>query len=50
LTGNSDFGVALSSINRCEVYRFIPKPWNPEEFKAIIHIAAIQDGDLFEVR
>ena len=39
LTGNVDFGVALNSINRCEVYRFITKPWNADEFKATIREA-----------
>ncbi len=39
LTGDNDFGIALNSINRCEVFRFITKPWNPLEFKATIRDA-----------
>jgi putative two-component system response regulator len=53
LTGNTDFAVALNSINRCEVYRFITKPWNTENFKATIRnalqryrmVATLKSGD-----
>jgi putative two-component system response regulator len=39
LTGSADFGVAVNSINRSEVYRFICKPWKAEELKATIRAA-----------
>jgi len=39
LTGFADFGVAINSINRCEVYRFIGKPWDTKELKTIVREA-----------
>ncbi len=39
LTGFADFGVAINSINRCEVYRFIAKPWNTKELRATVREA-----------
>jgi len=39
LTGCSDFKVAIHSINRGEVYRFITKPWNAEELRSTVRDA-----------
>lgn len=36
LSGDADVNVIVESINKDEVYRFIPKPWNDEELKAAI--------------
>lgn len=44
LTGRGDFGVAIDSINRCEVYRFISKPWNAEDLKGTIRDALQRYG------
>jgi putative two-component system response regulator len=53
LTGRGDFGVAIDSINRCEVYRFIPKPWKAKDLKTTIRdalqryglVACLKSGD-----
>lgn len=39
LTGHADINEAIDSINRGEIYRYITKPWNNDELKAIIHDA-----------
>lgn len=36
LTGYADISAAIDSINKGEVYRYITKPWNDDELKAII--------------
>jgi putative nucleotidyltransferase with HDIG domain len=36
LTGSADFQVAINSINPGEVYRFITKPWNRNEFRTVV--------------
>ena len=36
LSGDADLGIIVDAINKGEVYRFQPKPWNDEELKAII--------------
>lgn len=36
LTGYADTNAAIDSINKGEVYRYITKPWNDDEIKAII--------------
>ena len=36
LSGNADVNVVLESINKDEVYRYLPKPWNDEELKLAI--------------
>ncbi|HTY63247.1 MAG TPA: HD domain-containing phosphohydrolase [Acidobacteriota bacterium] len=39
LTGCADLDVAINSINRGEVYRFISKPWNRTELRQLIREA-----------
>jgi putative nucleotidyltransferase with HDIG domain len=46
MTGFSELAVAVAAINHGEVFRFITKPWNHEEFKATIR----QAFDHFELR
>ncbi|NOZ87077.1 MAG: hypothetical protein GXP49_12585, partial [Deltaproteobacteria bacterium] len=36
LSGYADAEAIVSAINQGEVYRFMPKPWNPEELKATV--------------
>lgn len=36
LTAHADLTVAIRSINAGEIYRFLTKPWNPEELKEVI--------------
>ena len=38
-TGYTDFSTVEDAINLSEAYRFITKPWNTQELKAIIHQA-----------
>ncbi len=46
MTGFSETPVAIDAINRGEVFRFITKPWNDEEFKATLR----QAFDHFDLR
>lgn len=39
LTGYSDLKAVLGSVNEGEVFRFVNKPWNNTELKAIISLA-----------
>ena len=39
MTGNADLSCALEAINRCEVYRFILKPWNDIELLTTVQEA-----------
>jgi putative two-component system response regulator len=36
MTGNADLACTLEAINRCEVFRFVLKPWNGEELLGIV--------------
>ncbi len=36
ITGYPDLESAISAINKGQVYRFVTKPWNNEEFKLIV--------------
>ena len=40
LTGYSDLAAMVGSINEGEIYRFINKPWNNDEIRAIVKEAA----------
>lgn len=40
LTGYSDLAAIVGSVNEGEVFRFINKPWNQDEIKAIVAEAA----------
>ena len=39
-TGYADSKAVVDSVNRCEVYRYITKPWDPDELIDILHVAA----------
>lgn len=39
LTGYTDIEAAISAINHGQVFRYITKPWNPDELNSIIHEA-----------
>ncbi len=36
LTGYADLDAATEAINRGEVYRFVVKPWNPDELRLLV--------------
>jgi YesN/AraC family two-component response regulator len=42
ISGYSDFNELMKAINEGEIYRFISKPWDDKEFKAIIKQALSQ--------
>lgn len=54
VSGSQDIEQIIESINKGEVFRFIPKPVDPEAFKAILHDAIdyycmkIERQELFE--
>ncbi len=39
LTGKADAEIAIKAINEGEVYRFITKPWDPEELRVTVRQA-----------
>lgn len=47
LTGYTDFATVEEAINLSEAYRFITKPWNANELKAVVR-QAIEHFDLIE--
>ncbi len=40
LTGYSDLEASIASVNEGEVFRYLMKPWNPEEVKKVVAEAA----------
>lgn len=46
LTGYADINAVVDAINKGEVYRYVTKPWNTAELKAIITSA----NEIFELR
>ncbi len=37
MTGYADLPLAIESINKCDVFRFIAKPWNDEQMLEALH-------------
>ncbi|UXI68148.1 response regulator [Tahibacter amnicola] len=48
LTGYSDLAAIVGSINDGEIFRFISKPWDADEFRKTIDQAASIANELFE--
>lgn len=46
LTGYTDLESVISAINQGQIYRYITKPWEPEEFLSITHQAL----EVFEMK
>ncbi|MEM7646408.1 MAG: hybrid sensor histidine kinase/response regulator, partial [Pseudomonadota bacterium] len=46
LTGYTDLESVIAAINQGQIYRYVTKPWDPEEFKGILSQAL----DLLEMR
>jgi DNA-binding NtrC family response regulator len=38
-TGYADIGAVIDAINKGHVYRYISKPWEPEEMRLVLHEA-----------
>ncbi|HEY9697467.1 MAG TPA: response regulator [Trichocoleus sp.] len=49
LTGFTDVEDLVEAINSGQVYKYITKPWNPEELKTVVHRAA-ETYDLLKQR
>jgi DNA-binding NtrC family response regulator len=43
LSAASDFGTVLAAVNRAEVFRYIPKPWNEPQLLADLRAALVFD-------
>ena len=41
-TGYADYGAVIAAINEGHIYRFLSKPWQPEELEAAIADAACE--------
>lgn len=39
LTGYSDINAMIDGINKCELYQYITKPWEPTELKTVVSTA-----------
>ncbi|NNM83243.1 MAG: response regulator [Burkholderiales bacterium] len=50
LSGYADFGALTDAINRVEIFRFIPKPWDDLEFARALQQAADRRHLLMENR
>lgn len=46
LTGYSDMAAAIEAVNQGEIFRYISKPWNPEDIVATVSEAAAIAQDL----
>jgi CheY-like chemotaxis protein len=47
MTGRAEIETVLNAINRCQVYKFIPKPWNADQMRTDI-AEAIAFGQLLQ--
>lgn len=43
LSAAADFGTVLAAVNRAEVFRYIPKPWNEAQLLADLRAALVFD-------
>src|SRR6184192_3886102 len=48
-TGYADLRAVIDAINRGNVYRYIAKPWNPDELQAVVR-DAVERHDLIAER
>jgi two-component system probable response regulator PhcQ len=42
LSGSTDFGTAMNAINHAQVFRFLSKPWQPEQLEQYVRLALEQ--------
>jgi DNA-binding NtrC family response regulator len=40
LTGHADVETVIDAVNNSEIYRFLTKPWNDDELKLVLRLAA----------
>ncbi|RUL89172.1 hybrid sensor histidine kinase/response regulator [Tautonia sociabilis] len=48
-TGYAEIGAVINAVNRGEIFRFLLKPWDPEELEAVLD-AAVAQHDLIADR
>jgi len=41
LTGHADIDAVIDAINKGQIYKYIAKPWNESELKAMVNEAAM---------
>ncbi|MCK5717508.1 MAG: response regulator [Thiomargarita sp.] len=47
LTGYSELGAIVSSVNKGEIFRYIKKPWDNDNIQSVVHQAVRIGGELF---
>ena len=47
-TGYADIRAVIDAINNVGLYRYIPKPWDPDELIEVLHQAAARYDDIVE--
>lgn len=50
LTGHADTETVIDAVNNSEIYRFLTKPWNDEELKLVLRLAAAHLDSMRENR
>ena len=48
MTGYSEMDVAVSAINDGDVFRYVSKPWKPEDFKQIVDTACSKYNEMLQ--
>ncbi len=38
-TGYADLKAVIDAVNRAQIYRYLTKPWDPDEFREVLHQA-----------
>lgn len=50
LSASTEFETVMQAINQAEVYRYIPKPWQPDELAATLAAAFARHDQILEDR
>jgi len=50
LTGHADTETVIDAVNNSEIYRFLTKPWNDDELKLVLRLAAAHLDSMRENR
>lgn len=50
LTGHADVDTVIDAVNNSEIYRFLTKPWNDDELKLALRLAAAHLDSMRENR
>ncbi len=41
-TGYADLKAVIDAVNKAQIYRYLTKPWDPDEFREVLHQACEQ--------